>query len=526
MKAEKSQTSQPRSQGLLPEEERRTQIALFRYALIAPLLNRPLERGEITAHLKAVAAQTHRIPYSSRSRLDEETIWRYLARFRAGGFDSLKPQPRADKGKSRRIPEQVIQKAIALRQELPTRSANTIIQILKRDPDYPPELTLATRTLQGVLQERGITRDKLAGQSKAYRRFERECANALWQGDMLVGPYLPDVERPGKYRRTALFAFIDDYSRLVPYGEFFLEESLPRLERVLKVAILRRGLPQALFVDNGKVYVSTQLAAACATLGIRQIHSTPYTPNTRGKIERFFGTVRSQFLPEVESARLTTLEDLNASFQAWVELIYHQAVHSETSQAPLARFQQGLSQITVRQADPRQLREAFLWRERRTVTRTATLSLQGNRYSVEPLLAGQQVELRFDPFELSEVEVWQNSHFVGQAQVVKLERERHLALDRIPPPAQEVSPEHVDFLAALRAEHQAMLAKELGAISFAQVMRRALDGRDGLDGLDGRDGKETKDKEARHDAKPTDQSADQSANGTGNGSGNGSGKGE
>ena len=183
--------------------------------------------------------------------------------------------------------------------------------------------------------------------------------------------------------------------------------------------------------------------------------------------------MRSQFLPEVESAGLTTLEDLNASFQAWVELIYHQAVHSETQQAPLDRFQASLTQITVRQADPVQLRQAFLWREKRTVTRTATISLQGNRYSVDPLLAGQQVELRFDPFELSELEVWHNGRFLAQAQVVKLERERHLALDRIPPPAQEAKPEHVDFLAALRAEHQALLAQELGAISFAQVLRRA-----------------------------------------------------
>lgn len=473
MKSEKSQTSRPKSHGLPPEEERRTQIALFRYALIAALLNRPLERGELTAHLKMLAAQTHRIPYSNRTTLDDETIWRYLAAYRKGGFEALKPKARSDKGSSRRIPEPIVQKAISLRQEVPTRSANTIIQILKREPDHPPDLRLAARTLQGILHERGITHEKLRGQSKAFRRFEREAPNALWQGDMLVGPYLPDVERPGKYRRTALFAFIDDYSRLVPYGEFFLEESLPRLERVLKVAILRRGVPERLYVDNGKVYVSTQLAAACATLGIRPIHSTPYTPNTRGKIERFFGTVRSQFLPEVESAKLTTLEELNASFQAWVELIYHPTVHSETEQAPLARFQSSLAQITVRQAAPRQLREAFLWRERRTVTRTATLSLQGNRYSVDPLLAGQQVELRFDPFELSEVEVWQNSHFVAHAQVVKLERERHLALDRIPPPAQEASSTHVDFLAALRAEHQALLAKELGTISFAQVLRGA-----------------------------------------------------
>lgn len=473
MKPEQAQ----KSQGLPPEEERRTQIALFRYTLIAPLLDHPLERGEIGAHLKVVAAQTHRIPYSKRTTLDDETLWRYLARYRARGFEGLKPQVRADAGKSRRIPEEIVQQAIALRQELPTRSANTLIQILKRDPTYPSGLTLATRTLQGILHERGITREKLVGQSKAFRRFERDSANALWQGDMLVGPYLPDACRPGKYRRTALFCFVDDYSRLIPYGEFFFEENLPRLERVLKVAILRRGLPERLYVDNGKVYVSTQLAAACATLGIRPIHSTPYAPNTKGKIERFFGTVRSQFLPEVESAKLTTLEELNASFQAWVELIYHQAVHSETGQAPLERFQQGLAQTTVRQADPRLLREAFLWRERRTVTRTATLSLQGNRYSVDPLLAGQQVELRFDPFELSEVEVWQSGHFVAQAQVVSLERERHLALDRIPPPTQEAKPEHVDFLAALRAEHQALLAQELGAISFAQVLRQATSAR-------------------------------------------------
>ena len=477
MKPEKSEKSQ-KAQGLPPEEERRVQIALFRYALIAALLNRPLERGEIGAHLKALAAQTHRIPYSKRTTLDDETLWRYLARYRKGGFEALKPKPRVDKGKPRRVPEAIVEQAIALRQELPTRSANTLIQILKRDPSYPPDLTLSTRTLQGILHERGVTREKLSGQSKAFRRFERESANALWQGDMLVGPYLPDAERPGKYRRTALFCFIDDHSRLIPYGEFFFEESLPRLERVLKVAILRRGLPEALFVDNGKVYVSTQLAAACATLGIRQIHSTPYTPNTRGKIERFFGTVRSQFLAEVESAGLATLEDLNASFQAWVELIYHQTVHSETQQTPLDRFQQGLAKITVRQVDPAQLREAFLWRDKRTVTRTATISLQGNRYSVDPLLAGQQVELRFDPFELAELEVWHvgnggNGRFLAQARVVKLERERHLALDRIPPPAQEAKPEHVDFLAALRAEHQALLAEELGAISFAQVQRRA-----------------------------------------------------
>jgi putative transposase len=456
---------------LPPEEEKRTQIALFRYGLIAPLLHHPLERGEINAHIKACAAQPHQIPYSKRTTVNAETIWRYYARYRKGGFEALKPQVRSDADKPRRIPEYVIQKAIALREEVPSRSAKTIVEILRRDPDIPTDLKLVPHTLSLILNKRGKSRESLAGQSKAFKRFEREHANSLWQGDMLVGPYLPDVERPGKYRRTALFCFIDDYSRLVPYGEFFFEESLPRLERVLKVAILRRGIPASLYVDNGKVYVSTQLSAVCATLGIRQIHSTPYTPNTRGKIERFFGTVRSQFLNEVEAAKIATLEELNSSFQAWVEIVYHRRVHSETDCTPLERFQQSIAKTPVRQADPIQLRQAFLWREKRKVTRTATLSLQGNRYGVDPHLAGRLVELRFDPFDLAEVEVWENGYFLGNGQVQKLERDRHLSLDRIPPPRVEAQQLHVDFLAALRAEHQAELERELGSINFVHVFR-------------------------------------------------------
>jgi putative transposase len=459
--------------GLPREEERRTEIGLFRYGLIAPLLHRSLEPGEMTAYLRTCAAHSHHIPYSRRQTLHQDTIWRYLARFREGGFEALLPKPRADSGCSRKLPETIIRKALALREELPSRSAQTIVEILRRDPEVPGELSLVPHTLSEILRRRGKPRQTKALEVGHGRRFQREHANDLWQGDLLVGPYLPDPERPGKFRRTALFCFIDDHSRLVPYGEFFFQETLPRLERVFTVAILRRGLPQAIYVDNGKVYVSLRLAAACATLGIRQIHSTPYVPNTRGKIERFFGTLRSQFLSEVEAAGLTTLADLNASFQAWLEVVYHQALHSETGQAPLSRFQESLQQRPVSSADALQLRQAFLWRDKRRVTLTATVSLQGNRYGVDPLLSGQEVELRYDPFDLAIMEVWQNGHFLAQAQVQNLQQGQHLSLDRLPSPAQEADGEHVDFLAALRAEHQSLLAKELGSISFAGALQRS-----------------------------------------------------
>lgn len=118
------------------------------------------------------------------------------------------------------------------------------------------------------------------------KRFEWDQVNALWQGDALVGSWLPDPERPAKMRRAHLFAFIDDHSRLVPYAEWFWEEALPRMKRVLKLAILRRGLPMAIYVDNGLVYASTQFEAALASLGIRRLHSRPYVPQGRGKVER------------------------------------------------------------------------------------------------------------------------------------------------------------------------------------------------------------------------------------------------
>lgn len=160
--------------------------------------------------------------------------------------------------------------------EQPARTTQTIVDILQRDPLLTVDQPINVHTLTTQLRQRGKTRRLLTQSAKAYRRFERDHPNSLWQGDALAGPWLPDPNLPGKKRRAHLFAFIDDHSRLVPYAEFFFDEALPRLERVLKIALLRRGVPHALYVDNGQVYSSLQFGAACATLGIQRI--TPSGP--------------------------------------------------------------------------------------------------------------------------------------------------------------------------------------------------------------------------------------------------------
>jgi putative transposase len=356
--------------------------ALFRYGLVAPLLFTPPAPGELEPALRAIASQTYPIPGSTRTRVSVSTLRRYLRTYQRAGFEGLAPKTRADQGQVKAFPPEVVAKAIALREEQPARTTAMVVELLKRDPELKLAQAPNVHTLTTHLRRQGKTRRLLAQAPQVYQRFEREHVNALWQGDAMVGPWLPDPELPGRKKRAHLFGFLDDHSRLVPYAEWFWEEALPRLERVLKVGILRRGLPEALYVDNGKVYVAHQFAAACATLGIRAIHAAPYRPEGKGKIERWWDTLQKQFLPEVEVVHLATLEELNQSFWAWLECVYHRQVHSETQQTPLERYRAGLDR--VRPADPEVLRKAFLGREKRKVRKDATLALQGNTYQVDP----------------------------------------------------------------------------------------------------------------------------------------------
>ena len=452
-----------------------TAVALFRYGLIAQLVHDPPPAGQQERLLRAIAQKTYRIPGSVRTHVSITSLRRYLQAYHAGGFDALRPTPRADAGKPRAFPEELLEQAIALREEQPTRTTQTLVDILTRDDTLSLEGRLNVHTLTTHLRRRGKTRRLVAHSGKAYRHFERAEVNALWQADGLIGPWLPDPARPGKQRRTTLYCCLDDHSRLVPHAEFFFDGALPRMERVLKVAILRRGLPRALYCDNGKVYSSKQFDAACATLGIQHFHTPPYTPEGKGKQERFFETLRAQFLPEVEASHLSTLQELNESLWAWLEQVYHGHVHRETEETPWARYSAGLARGEVRSADAETLRRAFLWREKRQVHKDGTLSLQGNRYQTDAHLAGRQLELRFDPFDLSRMDLYLLPEHtpLGTATVVVQERQRHLQVERLAtdPPDPPKPQSSLDFLAVLRAEHQAELKRQAGTLHFAEVLK-------------------------------------------------------
>ena len=451
-------------------EERRTEVALFRYTLILPLLRGEFEPGGKGRLRQQIAAAYHQIPHSGRRSVSAPTLGRWERRYNQAGFDGLKPKSRSDRGQPRTISPDTLDRAEALKRQQPRRSSRSIVKALSMDSTQPiPEETIAPRTLRRQLALRDATTAQLLSEQrpKPYRRFERTHFGDLWQGDAMHGPKLPDPANPDRQRQVFLFAFLDDHTRLIPHAQFYWNEQLPRLEDCFKRAMLRYGRPLAIYVDQGKVYTSNQLDTICAILGIQRILGTPYYPEGRGKIERFFQFIQSDFLPELATSQVDTLPLLNESLLAWLEVVYHTKVHSETGQAPLERYRQDETPST-RPVDPTELRQAFLHRDQRKVTKTATFSFKRNRYRAADYLRGRTVELRYDPFDLSRIEVWFQDTFLQIAELDRLVTTVHP--DVTPDPLPVVPPDTgLDYLALLRTERERLLREQLQTIQFTQL---------------------------------------------------------
>jgi len=269
--------------------------ALRRYRIIAPLLDEGLSEGE---------KRNSRWLICEQEGISRRTLRRYVAAFKQGGFDALLPRERKDKGACKAIPPEALQIAAQLRQELPVRSAERIQQLLAGEG-----YAVARSTLERHLRQQGLSGREIKAERKqvASRRFNRQGRNTLWQADVKYGPYLPDPTHVGHKMRTYLMAIIDDASRLVVHGEFYDNQKLPVLEDSLRKAVIKCGAPDNLYVDQGKIFVSQWLRLACAKLRIRHLNARAYSPEARGKIERFNRTV-DEFIQEARLERPQTLE--------------------------------------------------------------------------------------------------------------------------------------------------------------------------------------------------------------------------
>ena len=388
------------------EEDKKRQIATFRFGVISDfVVSHELERGE---RERLVSEKTNRqwaIPYSRRTRLSRSTLLGWVRRYERSGrkLESLYPQGRADIGQSRVLDEEVAQSLIRLRKELPRLPIKGLIEELRSRKVIDPWARICPTTVYRFLKGQGL-QDPTQTPPKDRRRFEAELPNDLWQSDMMFGP---GVLVQGRQRKTFLFAFLDDMSRLIPHGQFYLTEGLDSYLDCLRQALLRRGLPRRLYVDNGAAFRSQHLTQITASLGIALIHSAPYQPEGRGKCERWFRTVREGFLSRWQGQELT---ELNRAFWTWVEENYHRARHSVTSQTPLERFS---SHLECLRPTPTHLEDFFRKRTLRIVAKDRTISLNGRLYEAPVSLIGKKVALLYHDHDPARVEIFFEEHSHG-----------------------------------------------------------------------------------------------------------------
>lgn len=394
--------TEPR-RGPLARKERAERIALFRYQLVRDAADQALTCRQRGPMVRALAAAEHTGPDGQPVRYSRETLDRWIRAWHRDGFDGLKPRPRAT---GPATPALTLALAETLKRERPHRTAAQVRRIMAE--------TLGDAPSESTLLRHFRTLDLPTGTAAAATgRFEAARPNEIWVGDGLHGPRIGG-------RKTYLFAFVDDHSRLVTAARWAFAEDAVRLSAVLRPALQTHGIPEAIYVDNGSAFVDSSLARVCARLGMKLIHSRPYRPQGRGKVERFFNTVTSQFLTEITvidapvqttlpgtepadpaGSVVVSLAELNGLFTSWVQMVYHRGVHSSTAMTPLARWDAGWINRSPDRRHPDVIAEAFRWSALRKVTKTATVSLQGNTYQVDPSLAGTRVELIYDPFDLT-----------------------------------------------------------------------------------------------------------------------------
>ena len=399
-------------------DDQAEKIALFRYGLIAPLVLETLPRGELTRRAQEIAARLYDIPFSTRRQVSVDTLLEWTLRYRRNGLPALHPKPRQDRGQWRAITPETAALIERLKRESPSRTGAALFNHMALADPQQRQPELSPSTLYRFLRARGLTERQLLldkAAASTHKKYEAEFANQTWQSDMLFGPW---VQRAGGGKmQVFLQATLDDASRLIPHAQFYPNQGLDCFLDCLRQAIWARGIPTRLYMDNAKIYRSPQVARIAASIGILVIHTPPYQPEGRGKIERFFRSVREQFLADLDPKALLSLDQLNERLWHWLDTVYHRREHSSLQTTPLLRWQRDIAQ--VRQLPPAtDMRRLFFHRVDRLVRRDSTFQLRNRFFEAPPPLAGRKIEVRFDPLDLTQVEIFCDGKPEGRARLV------------------------------------------------------------------------------------------------------------
>jgi len=414
-----------------------------KYALLEPLLDEYLSVQE----KKEYAEKVREILLIS-----ERTLRRYLQHFREKGMYSLIRKKRSDAGKMRVFCEEILDKAKELLNQNPRRSVPMLMKLLETDEKLAEQVkNISPGTLYHHLKNSGHKFRGRGAESPTgiYRRFEADYPNHLWQGDARHGIPLPHPDKPGKRKMTYLFAWVDDFSRKIMDARYYWDEKLPRMENSFHRATLRWGLTQRLYCDNGRVYLSKHFLVLVNELGIKKIHHPAYAAWCKGKIEVVMKAFK-RFQSEAILANFQTLQELNSTLIAWIEVEYNNKINSTTGETPNARWFNNITKHPPRRVtDLDAFNALFLWRSEKTIDKYAKIRFQLNTYPIRGLPVGSNIELRYNPFDLSEVQVYHEDSFYCILKASKLSRK---AVVKVPEERKKTrfSPEAAEYFKRIR----------------------------------------------------------------------------
>jgi transposase InsO family protein len=367
-------------------------LAVWRYGIISPLLHRHPDQPGKGQVLADMGQQSYVRENGQRVALSPETIRKWLTRYRQGGLPALADKPRKDRGKHR-IDQKIIDAMVALRGDHPRWTLTRMFEHMLENGIWNGRRP-SQATLYRLAQSRNLQRDPHLESRQSCRSFAFDTFGQLWMADFLHGPKI----RKGRYKRkTYLHVILDDSARYVVSGSFYLSEKVESLICDLMTAVRRFGIPERFYTDNGPSYASRHLKVVCARLGMQLIHTPPYRPQGRGKVERLFRTVREQFLA-VDTSK--TLEQLNTAFDKWLEQ-YHQRRHRSLKCSPLKKRLTG-SSVCQPVPEVADIETLFMMQRRCRVYKDGTIRLFGQVFEIlDPPISNKRLTVYYTPWDLS-----------------------------------------------------------------------------------------------------------------------------
>lgn len=378
------------------DRKQREDIALHRFAILSPLISGTYDGSTKKDFFVMAASQSYRYINDEDVTYSWYTFARWYQAYQKEGFDGLFPKQRKDAKQHRKIDDDIADQIVYLKQEYPRLPATLIKQKLL-DNGTIKEGDISLSTINRFINERFYSNENT--KNKDMRRYERKHINEVWNGDSSVGPY---IKLNGKKERTYIIALIDDASRMIVGIDIFLNDNFVNLMSVIRSGVSCYGKPKLFNFDNGSNYRSNQMALVSARLGSTINYCAPYTPTSKAKIERWFRTMKDQWMSQLNMNDYKSLEELRTSLREYVQR-YNQTAHSSLGgKTPQERFFQESSLII--RIDEEKIDKIFLLEIERKVSADNVVRIDNQDYEVDYRYANQKLLIRYSP-DLSKVYV-------------------------------------------------------------------------------------------------------------------------